>query len=387
MLDFHMAVLGLLVILLIVIALCVFVPRLLARPGWDGRRDPALIERHQKSVLAIIGAASLIVPFSWSLIKDNQATVVAHAQTDHAQYQEAVRMLGRSEATSTAVRISAIRSLECLATPAGKAFALPVFEVLLAFVRENASAARCAAGPNELPRVTADVQAALLVLGSTRMSQLEKRPALELGDLCLVGASFKGLALAYADFRRSWLGGADFRQAALYSSRFDQARAGGRRTFGEGRGGWEALIKSEPEEKYRYIVNFSGADLSGARFTRAMLDGALFGGTEAGSAPGVVPATKLACVDMSGAELDGAVFASAEQLQTVKLAGATARVELRYGVDTEVARPSREETEVDRYLGRAARNDNKARDPNADAWDRSCGGGSGMAAVAVTPAS
>jgi Pentapeptide repeats (8 copies) len=177
------------------------------------------------------------------------------------RYTRAVEQLGNREASD--VRTGAVYALEQIASDSPEQYHQPVVEMLAAFLREHADkthgpAPDAIGGP---PRSSADLIAALEVLGRRHDVHLERRP-LDLRRIRVVGA--------YLD--RANLHGAILNGAVLPGTSFEDA-------FLEGASLSDADLSN---------CDFNGADLSGAllddadlryvRWTNARLTGTMLHG-------------------------------------------------------------------------------------------------------------
>ena len=122
-----------------------------------------------------------------------------------------------------------------------------------------------------------------------------------------------GFAGAY--FMGATLFGVDFRGANLTCAHFDGAQASDWRANGYGNGTWpDDRYAHTPDwqdwRRYKFIIDFAGADLSNAKFHNAALEGAVFAGSDVENA------------DFEGANLSRADFRGARHVSAAKFSGA-----------------------------------------------------------------
>src|SRR5450756_713730 len=207
------------------------------------------------------------------------------------RYSKAIEQLGSK---GLDVRLGGIYALERIAVDSARDHPT-VVEVLSAFVREHSNPARRgrsrAPAPSDHPQPTADVQAALTVLGRLPPREGVARAQLAAANLTganltganLSGANLSGANLSGADLYRANLDGADLSGASL--SRADLSRARLSR----------ANLSSPARNPFGSPANLSGANLSGADLSGANLHLANLSG-----------ATLLRAIDVRQDQLDSA---------------------------------------------------------------------------------
>jgi hypothetical protein len=198
------------------------------------------------------------------------------------RYTKAIEQLGSAE---LAIRLGGIYALERIARDSARDHPT-VMEVLTAFVREpsrlGASAPRPTAEPGEQgdhapmpnrgrPRLRADVQAAISVIGRRRLDSDDSDRGIDLAEANLAGADLSGARLGSADLAQVNLTDADLADADLSHVNLWRANLTRARLTG---------------------ANLDGAIIDGAVFTNANLLGASLRGVDRDR------------VDLTGAELD-----------------------------------------------------------------------------------
>jgi len=212
------------------------------------------------------------------------------------RYTRAVEQLG---STNSSVRIGGIYALERIMRDSPKDHET-IVEVLAAFIRERSGVAELTQ-PEEIPdqrepRPTADVQAALTVLGR-RPDRVETN-ALDLAGADLRGAKLRHARLQGADLRGSQLQRADLLRAQLQKAHLQLAQLqGADLSWAQLDGAW-----------------LNGAQLQGADFSGAELQFAYLSGAQLQSAD-------LRWAKLYGAQLDGARL-DATNLDKAQLQGA-----------------------------------------------------------------
>src|SRR5664280_2693513 len=170
------------------------------------------------------------------------------------RYSKAIEQLGSK---GLDVRLGGIYALERIAVDSARDHPT-VVEVLSAFVREHSNPARRgrsrAPAPSDHPQPTADVQAALTVLG--RLPPRAGVARAQLAAANLTGANLSGANLSGADLSGASLSGADLSRARLSRANLSSPA---RNPFGS-----PANLSG---------ANLSGADLSGANLHLANLSG------------------------------------------------------------------------------------------------------------------
>jgi uncharacterized protein YjbI with pentapeptide repeats len=193
------------------------------------------------------------------------------------RFTKAIAQLGEQGPEKLAVRLGGIYALERIARDSEKDH-WPIMEVVMAYVRENAPwpakdapSSGCEQLPQEaspatqdqLPKLPADVQAILTVLGRRTQSYEKEEQRLNLTRTNLHGAS---------------LGGAHLQRADLVGAHLERALLGG--------------------------IHLERANLAGAHLEGALLEGAYLN-------PTVLMGTHLKRAFLTNAHLEGAVLAFA----------------------------------------------------------------------------
>src|SRR5450756_1262515 len=207
------------------------------------------------------------------------------------RYSKAIEQLGSK---GLDVRLGGIYALERIAVDSARDHPT-VVEVLSAFVREHSNPARRgrsrAPAPSDHPQPTADVQAALTVLGRLPPREGVARAQLAAANLCRIdlnGANLCRALLREADLSGAALDGADLSDAHLHEANLSGANLDGANLSGAHLD-WADLSGAQLDG-----VNLSGADLA-----QATLSGAFFG------------EANLSGADLHEANLSGAFFGMA----------------------------------------------------------------------------
>lgn len=220
-------------------------------------------------------------------------TLTRRAQVSD-RYSKGVDQLGSDKID---VRIGGIYSLEGVVRDSPEDHAT-VMEVLCAFIRERSAEQQVLPVDDETrPRLAADVQAALTVVGR-RNAELDIRE-LDLSHAALRGAfirsgNFSGASFFGADLSRAQCTGADFSHASFIEAEITRAFLGGV-TFS---GGGDAHVNLRGAVLMR-------ADLTGTNLNNADLRDA------------VLYETNLTSTFLWGADLTGAEFRNADLTDAV----------------------------------------------------------------------
>lgn len=155
--------------------------------------------------------------------KAQQETLRMQRESQIAErYSKAVEQLGNRQASD--VRTGAVYALEQIASDWPERYHQPVVEMLAAFLREHADKTHgpepdAISGP---PRSSADLIAALEVLGRRHDVHLERRP-LDLRRIRVVGAYLDGADLQGAILNGAVLPGTSFEDAHLKDAKLSDA--------------------------------------------------------------------------------------------------------------------------------------------------------------------
>jgi len=202
-------------------------------------------------------------------------STLALAELGHVadRYTKAIEQLGSGE---PAVRLGGIYALERIARDSARDHST-VMEVLTAFVREPPPLAGASAGPGAgapapvpppsrpgRPRLRADVQAAISVIGRRNVTYDHPGRRIDLAEAHLAGADLAGADLhgadlAQADLTDAELTGADLSHANLWRANLTRAD----------------LVGAHLEEAILENADLTEASLDGANLDGANLQGAL----------------------------------------------------------------------------------------------------------------
>jgi uncharacterized protein YjbI with pentapeptide repeats len=256
------------------------------------------------TALAAIGA----LVFTSQSLRANQKQIELSEQGQLTErFGKAVEQLGSNKLD---VQLGGIYALERLARDSARDHPT-VMEVLAAFVRTHAPATACSATPETPNGPTADVQAALTVVGrDAAHAQLSER--LNLTDTCLTRAviigNLTGANFFAADLSRASLRGADLSGASLYGADLIFADLG-----------FADLTHTVLERADLTNAFLNDADLTGANLIRAFLNDANLGRANLSYAN--LEGDDLSGADLTGANLTGANLTEAN-LNRANLAGA-----------------------------------------------------------------
>lgn len=288
----------------VVLALLWWLPEWHTAP-WRATLTPheelALQSQLRLTLAVLLASVALLVALalSWRRAAAGERTAqaaLAH-QVAAARGERFTHAVGQLADGRLEVRLGALYALEQLAAEGG-ALRIPAREVLCAFVRERAAwdAARPPA-----PRLPADVQAALSVLG--RRPPADGEPRLDLRRTDLRGADLNGVLLArailreahldHASLQGAQLAGADLRGASLCDADLVAADLRG-----------ADLREAHLERAYLVEARLDGADLGGAHLPGAYLGGASLQGADLGGAH--LDGAYLYKANLEGASLHGA---------------------------------------------------------------------------------
>ncbi len=249
------------------------------------------------------------------------------------RYSKAIEQLGSK---GLDVRLGGIYALERIAVDSARDHPT-VVEVLSAFVREHSNPARRgrsrAPAPSDHPQPTADVQAALTVLGRLPPREGVARAQLAAANLCRIdlnGANLCRALLREADLSGATLDGADLSGADLREANLspvDVVEPGDLIGALLLRGAHlvEANLSGATLEHANLCLavlveaNLSGADLREANLSDAYLHEANLSGANLDGAN--LSGAHLDWADLSGAQLDGVNLSGAD-LAKANLSGA-----------------------------------------------------------------
>lgn len=265
--------------------------RIAPRYGRGPRRGPKWARRSHRgtaqprdwiqiSVTALPGLAAVIaLIFTWQSINatDVQLQVTEQGQiTD--RYNAAITNLGSS---SEDVRLGGIYALQRLMQDSPRDQPT-VVSVLCAYVRDHSKLPRPdpSGGPRVLP-VTADVQAALAVVGSRDPANDGKSTVVDLSSTDLMDADLVG-----ADLVDATLVGANLTDANLNHANLNHAKLGGANLYHTNLG----------------IADLSNADLDGTNLSAAQLSSADL------SSADLSGGANLSSADLTGANLTGGIL-------------------------------------------------------------------------------
>jgi len=205
------------------------------------------------------------------------------------RFTKAIEQLGQTDEDKLDIRLGGIYALERIAKESAELHG-PVMEILTAFLREHSrepvnevtaafeSDQSIPAGAD--PRLLADFQAILTVLGRRSVGHDPDGFRLDLRGAVMPGAVFTGGQFRMALVTRARLQKATFRRAELEAASFF----------------WAELERADFVDSQLQRATFNFSKLHGAVFTRAQLQGAYFQGAE------------LEGAFFKHADLEGAIF-------------------------------------------------------------------------------
>jgi len=220
----------------------------------------------RNTVLWFLGGAALLTG-SYVVLNKLQGTLEAQLANRMAL---AVDQLGKEDLE---LRIGGIYALEGLARTSESEY-WPIMEILTAFVRERASAAKNQPPKDPPPRFAPDIQAALDVIARRRHnykdgeSQRLDLRGTDLRRANLAGAKLAGAILSEVRFEEANLAGIGLQEAILRAAHLEQANLADAKMQGA------FLLNTSLNGARLRNANLQGAFLSGARFDGADLLGA-----------------------------------------------------------------------------------------------------------------
>lgn len=178
------------------------------------------IGRVRSATLAMLAGAiatvgAVFTGLAWTLNRKGQL---------NERFSRAIDQLGHEEID---VRVGAIYTLEGVARDSPRVHHRPITEILTAYVRNRAEwepdPEKRKNPAKGWPRPSADVQAALTVLGDRAYQHDDPRRALRLSGTDLRGANLRGGHFERARFRNAHLEGVLFEGANLVGAKFRDA--------------------------------------------------------------------------------------------------------------------------------------------------------------------
>jgi uncharacterized protein YjbI with pentapeptide repeats len=320
---------GILVVLLLLVVAVLEPPWMLGTKGLAGAElAKARNDFRGTLVTAILGGLALIIGAvvgAQSLResgRQNQRADMWNRETLELQrrgqvadrFTKAIEQLGEADENKLDIRLGGAYALEQIARDSPELH-WPIVEILTAFVREHTNPSARALPTSEErdqtgasnPRpptaaerqplgVTADIQAALTVLGRRHASNDLGR--IDLSEAKLTGAVLRGANLqeadlGQADLQGAYLSRADLQKADLVGANLQAAYLG--RANLRSAGLWNANLKGA------YLIE---ADLQGALLVGANLEGADLQGTNLEGAD--LREANFAGANLGGAHLEGA---------------------------------------------------------------------------------
>jgi uncharacterized protein YjbI with pentapeptide repeats len=294
-----------------------------ARSGiTDPDKRATFKDSYTKTLAQMIGGAAVLATFAWTFIKDSQTLQQTSMQNANQQFIDAVKLMGERDGDkdATDANVAGIYSLRKLVETQPDYYAL-VRNTLMSFIDRRQSNATYPNGGRP-PRVSDAVRAATYVLGILPRNG----EALSFVDYYISGSDFSAAkSLSNADFRNTKLYGANFAGANIAGANFNGAAMADWVSYGWADRAFEnrlALVRSgkEPQvtqllwedERFRYIVNFDNANLTGARFDDTSVDGASFRGATLNDATFMKTDTSRAdfngATGLESAHFDGACY-------------------------------------------------------------------------------
>jgi uncharacterized protein YjbI with pentapeptide repeats len=249
----------------------------------SGITDPDKLAQFKVSYTStlaqIIGGVAVVATFAWTFIKDSKTLQQTAAQSANQQYIDAVNLLDAAKAQD--VNAAGMYSFKKLVDTYPEYYT-PTHNTMMSFISTHQPDLNYPAGTRP-PRVTEAIRAATYVLGILAPQD----GPLQFVDYYLAGASFANASsLENADFRNAKLFAVNFTSAHLAGAKFNGAAMSDWESFGWENNAWdERLAKARSgndgplqwsDERFRYIIDFDNADLTGAHFENTSVDGGSF---------------------------------------------------------------------------------------------------------------
>ncbi|HEY8096771.1 MAG TPA: pentapeptide repeat-containing protein, partial [Methylobacter sp.] len=285
------------------IAVCLILPIHLIKGREFPNAEYDAADNTRKTLAQIFGGAAVILTFAWTFFKDSETLTQAWQQIGTQEFISSAELL--SENNTVATRAAGIYALGRVAE-VREEYHMSVRDTLVAFLTDATSLSN-KEQLDRPERIKADVQAVIEVIGRRNINHDNKDRSLVLDHQYLIGANFFGLhGFQGASFYGVKGSGANFREVNLDGSHFDGADLSDYSGYGLK---WQDNIASWADwewDKYRYIVNFAGASLKKATFTKARLCGAIFSDAD------------ISDVNFSGADLSRVDFRKSKNIQHAK---------------------------------------------------------------------
>jgi hypothetical protein len=262
---------GALIVGILFIVVCVYVPT-----RWTKRfriTDPdkkaEVEDSYRKTIAQVLGGAAIALAFAWTWVKDHETLEQTRIQSSNQQFGEAAKLIATESVDARAAGAYSMESLVVARPP----YYAPAVNTLKSVVKTHRP--RPPAEGEEQPRVTADIQAVIYVLG-----RLPGGRRLEMTDLYLAGGNFSGLSgFRDADFRGAALFATNFSGADLTGAVFDGSQMSDWESVGSKRWSYELYQqwkKDKAWERARYVAWFDYANLTNTSFKNMSVAGASF---------------------------------------------------------------------------------------------------------------
>jgi hypothetical protein len=270
----------------------------------DADKLAAFKDSYTKTLAQIIGGVAVVATFSWTFIKDSRTLEQTATQNANQQFIDAVKLL--SQSNSDYSNAAGIFSFKKLVETNPEYYTL-VHHTLMTYIFGHQSDGGYPKD-GKPPRVSDAVRAATYVLG-----QLSAQDgSLSFVDYFISGSDFSNAkSLQSADFRNTKLFAANFSSADLTGANFNGAAMADWESYGLADGWDKRLAQARSgheeqltqllwkDERFRYIINFDSAILTGTHFENTSVDGASFKSATLNNAT-------FTKTDISRADFDGA---------------------------------------------------------------------------------
>jgi hypothetical protein len=218
------------VIAILFVVACIYVPICWTKRFriQDREKRAEVEDSYRKTIAQVVGGAAIALTFAWTWVKDHETLEQTQIQSANQQFGEAAKLIATRNLDARAAGAYSMESL-VLGRPQ---YYGPVVNTLKSLIKTHAP--RPATEGDEKPKITADVQAALYVLG-----RLPGGQPLDMKDLYLAGCDFLGLpGFRAANLRGAALFATNFSGADLTDAFFD-----GSQMSDWGVGGLETLVR------------------------------------------------------------------------------------------------------------------------------------------------
>jgi uncharacterized protein YjbI with pentapeptide repeats len=291
----------------------VLAERVAARSGiTDADKLASFKDSFTKTLAQIIAGVAVTATFAWTFIKDSDTLRQTSLQAANQRFVDAAKLMGTTEVDTRSAGIFSFRQL----VEAYPDYYSAVSATLQEFIQRPRSNLTYPKGARP-PRVDGSVRAATFVLGKLPPPE---DVSLRFVDDYLVGANFTGaISLVGADFQGAILYATNFTWARLENAKFNGASMSDWQSYGWADEAWDQRLLSAKNgqdggewvyERFRYLINFDHADLTGATFIDTSVSGASF------------RSARLVRTNFSNTDISRTDFTDAEGIDSIIFTGA-----------------------------------------------------------------